>query len=135
VEESTFKVPSALNQLHRIRKYAERRANELGFSEQEIHDIGLCVHEALTNAVVHGNRLDERKVVHVRFSTTDDFFGVSIQDEGEGYDVAKALQQLHHPESTEKTSGRGLLLILKLMDNVIFRQNGREIYLGKARNR
>lgn len=135
MEESTFKVPSTLNQLRCIRKYAENRANELGFSEQEIHDIGLCVHEALTNAVVHGNQLDEKKMVQVRFSTTDDFFGISIQDEGEGYDVAKALQQLHHPEATEKPSGRGLLLILKLMDNVIFRQNGREICFRKARKR
>ncbi len=135
MEESTFKVPSALNQLRCVRRYAETRALELGFSEQETHDIGLCVHEALANAVVHGNQLDENKMVHVRFRATDDFFSISIQDEGEGYDVAKALHRLHHPEAAEKPCGRGLLLILKLMDNVVFGQNGREINLHKARHR
>lgn len=135
MEESVFEVPSSLSQLRRIRKQAESRAVELGFSEQEIQDIGLCVHEALTNAVVHGNQLDERKLVHVRFSSTADCFSISIQDEGTGYDVAKALHQLHHPEATEKPCGRGLLLILRLMDNVVFEKNGREIHLCKARNR
>jgi stage II sporulation protein AB (anti-sigma F factor) len=135
VEDSVLQVPSALSQLRAVRTYAEKQALHLGFSEQEARDIGLCVHEALTNAIVHGHGLDESKIVHVRFTVTDDHLRIAIRDEGKGYNVSGALHHLRHAESPEQPRGRGLLLMMKLMDDVTFDHGGREIHLYKARPR
>ena len=47
-----------------------REAQELGFDEDDMHRIGMSVRECMVNAVVHGNRYNARKKVHVTITRT-----------------------------------------------------------------
>ena len=95
--------------------------------------IELALREALANAVLHGNREDSKKKVHVRFEC-DDNVGVSlvVRDEGPGFDPAGVPDPLA-PENLMKTSGRGIFLIRSFMDEVEINpsQTGTEIKLIK----
>ena len=120
--------------------------------------IGTALHEALANALEHGNlelsselretddrsdflRLieerrhrppyhDRRIFVQARFSRDEVFF--SIRDEGLGFDPA-TLADPTDPANLERLSGRGLFLIRTFMDEVRFNAAGNEIIMIKRR--
>lgn len=96
---------------------------------QEIQ-VELALHEALHNAVVHGNRRNPEKFVHVRCAC-DPALGVSIvvRDEGQGFDPAKAEDVTSHRGLVLR--GRGLLIMRSYMDLVWFEKRGTEVHLWK----
>ena len=65
-----------------------REAEVLGFDEDDLHRIGISVRECMVNAVVHGNRYNARKKVHLKVSRAPDRLTVWVADEGEGFDPA-----------------------------------------------
>jgi len=92
-----------------------REAQELGFEEDDMHRIGMSVRECMVNAVVHGNRYNARKKVHVTITRTPDRLTIIIGDEGDGFDVNSLPDPLAN-ENLLRHSGRGLLLIQAFMD-------------------
>src|ERR1700681_3111302 len=90
-------------------------AQAIGFEEEELHQLGMSVRECMVNAVVHGNRYNARKKVHVGISRTPDKLAITIADEGEGFDL-NALPDPLANENLLRHSGRGLLLIQAFMD-------------------
>jgi serine/threonine-protein kinase RsbW len=92
-----------------------KQAEEIGFDEDDLHKIGMSVRECMVNAVVHGNRYNARKKVHVMIQRTTDRLAVVIQDEGEGFDMSALPDPLAN-ENLLRHSGRGLLLIQAFMD-------------------
>jgi len=97
-----------------------KQAEELGFEEDDLHKIGMSVRECMVNAVVHGNRYNARKKVHVMIQRTPDRLAVVIQDEGDGFDMAELPDPLAN-ENLLRHSGRGLLLIQAFMDEFSIR--------------
>ena len=97
-----------------------KEAGELGFEEDDLHKIGMSVRECMVNAVVHGNRYNARKKVHVMIQRTPDRLAVVIQDEGDGFDMADLPDPLAN-ENLLRHSGRGLLLIQAFMDEFTIR--------------
>ena len=92
-----------------------KEAQELGFDEDDQHKIGIAVRECMVNAVVHGNRYNARKKVHVMIRRTPDRLAVVIQDEGDGFDMTDVPDPLAN-ENLLRHSVRGLLLIQAFMD-------------------
>src|SRR6202047_1902789 len=113
-------------------------AREIGFHEDDLHQLGMAVRESMVNAVVHGNRYNSRKKVHLSVTKAPDRLTVVIADEGEGFD----LNTLPNPLAEEnllRQSGRGLLLIQAFVDEFQVRRaqpGGTEVrmvkYLAKA---
>ncbi len=94
----------------------------------------MAVREALTNAVVHGNRQDPRKCVYVACRcTTDGEVSVTVQDEGQGFDTNAVLDPTA-PENRLLTHGRGIYLMKTLMSEVRFEQGGTVVHMHKASN-
>jgi serine/threonine-protein kinase RsbW len=113
-------------------------AQEIGFREEELHQIGMAVRETMVNAVVHGNRYNARKKVHLSVMKSPDRLTVVIADEGEGFDM-NALPDPLAEENLLRQSGRGLLLIQAFVDEFQVRRaqpGGTEVrmvkYLAKA---
>lgn len=92
-----------------------REAAQLEFDEDEMHRIGISVRECMVNAVVHGNRYNNRKKVYLKVERTPDLLAVSIGDEGEGFDPAAVPDPLAG-ENILRHSGRGVMLMQAFMD-------------------
>jgi serine/threonine-protein kinase RsbW len=82
--------------------------------------------EALSNAIVRGNREDREKWVDVRAELGPDAIRLEVTDEGPGFDP-NAVPEPIRPEQLDEANGRGLYLIRKLVDAVEFNERGNSI--------
>jgi serine/threonine-protein kinase RsbW len=82
--------------------------------------------EALSNAIVRGNREERGKWVQVRAELFPDTIRVLVTDEGAGFDPSSVPEPIH-PDQIDVTDGRGLFLIRKLVDAVQFNEQGNSI--------
>jgi serine/threonine-protein kinase RsbW len=92
-----------------------KAAEELGFNEDEQHEIGMSVRECMVTAVVHGNRYNAHKKVHLAVFSAPDHIAVTVGDEGPGFDLSSLPDPLAE-ENLLRQSGRGILLIRAFMD-------------------
>jgi serine/threonine-protein kinase RsbW len=106
-----------------------------GFDEDDLHKIGMAVRECMVNAVVHGNRYNVNKKVHVVVTFSSNHLAVRISDEGEGFEPSNVPDPLAE-ENLLRHSGRGVFLIRAFMDEVHFRKlspHGTEVTLVKKK--
>ena len=109
-----------------------RRLEDLHWARREIFGVHLAVDEALVNAIIHGNALDENK--HVRFlcRVSPQRIRVEITDEGPGFDP-DSLPDPTTPNHLGCPGGRGVLLMRAFMSHVEFRNHGNHVVLEKVR--
>ena len=86
--------------------------------------VALC--EALSNAIVYGNRMDPSKRVDVMVVVTDTAVSVQVRDEGDGFDPS-GIPDPTSSDRLELSRGRGLFLIRQLVDEVRFNERGNSI--------
>jgi len=82
--------------------------------------------EALSNAIVRGNREDREKWVDVRAELREDAIRLEVTDEGPGFDPSTVPEPIR-PEQLDEANGRGLYLIRQLVDAVEFNERGNSI--------
>lgn len=124
---------SVLESADDAERAALQAARELGFPEDEQHKIGMAVREAIVNAVVHGNRYNAHKKVHLAVTSGQGHLEITIGDEGEGFDLA-ALPDPLAEQNLLHQSGRGIFLIRAFMDEFEVRRRvpgGTELRLVK----
>jgi serine/threonine-protein kinase RsbW len=98
----------------------------------EEYAVELALREALSNAVVHGNQLDARKLVHVFcHCKVGDGISLVVSDQGQGFD-ASTIPDPEAVENREAEHGRGIHLMKWAMDQVSFEQRGTEVHMCKA---
>ena len=88
--------------------------------------------EALSNAIVRGNREDRAKWVDVRAELGPDVIRLEVTDEGPGFDP-NAVPEPIRAEQLDEANGRGLFLIRKLVDAVEFNERGNSICMTLRR--
>ena len=108
------------------------RLEELGCRTDPYFD-RLSIDEALSNAVVHGNRRDPRKTVSVRAFVRPERWGVEVSDEGEGFDWKAWLERLREGTDPYAMSGRGIALIIASGAEVVFLDGGRRVLIVRKR--
>src|SRR5271170_7498967 len=93
--------------------------------------VELALREAVSNSLLHGNRMDARKLVHVR-CCCEGTKGVVIvvRDQGHGFDPNKVRDPLA-VENLGAEHGRGIHLMKLAMDEVSFERQGTEVHIRK----
>jgi anti-sigma regulatory factor (Ser/Thr protein kinase) len=99
----------------------------------DVELIGLAIREALTNALVHGNRYDPEKPIGISVTLKDDgSLFVSVKDSGSGFDP-NALPNPLAVENLLSNHGRGIFLMRQLMDEVEFNfDHGTEVRMRRT---
>jgi serine/threonine-protein kinase RsbW len=93
--------------------------------------VELALREAVSNAILHGNRLEPRKLVHVR-CCCEGAKGVfiAVKDQGHGFDPNTIPNPLA-VENLESQHGRGIHLMKLAVDEVSFERGGTEVHIRK----
>jgi serine/threonine-protein kinase RsbW len=86
----------------------------------------LLASEAVTNAIEHGNNYDESKQVFIEFLMRDGRAECWVEDQGDGFD-RKAVADPLASENLLEDGGRGIFLIERLADQVVYEKGGRRI--------
>lgn len=103
-----------------------------GFGKEAIFAIKLSLEEALTNALRHGNCSDPSKKITVRYAIDDKRAVILVRDEGSGF-IPEDIPDPTSPDRLPIPSGRGIMLMRTYMDEVEYRDRGREVYFMKRR--
>ena len=111
------KYRSRIDAVVKAERLAGKVTKKLKISEPERVDICIAVTEAVNNAVEHGNKMLNDKFVTLLFEYSDDKLRITVEDQGEGFDL-EAVENPLSPENLTKPNGRGLLIVDALMDNV-----------------
>ncbi|HOS93825.1 MAG TPA: ATP-binding protein [Armatimonadota bacterium] len=119
-----MRIPSRPEFAVRVREEAFRRALQAGFPTPEAEDVALAVHEAVINAIEHGNQSDPTRVVAVTFVDDSSALVIEVRDEGTARDSEPSAGG--PLPSAGAPRGRGIPLMRALMDDVqLFPERGR----------
>ena len=118
-KNNQIEIPSTLDYLPQVDEFIERKLRKLGINEDQIADIAISVTEAVTNAVVHGNKNDLSKKVEISLKVDSSCVEVTVEDEGGGFDP-DSIQSPIEEENLLKEAGRGVFILKSLMDKVDF---------------
>ncbi len=91
--------------------------SRVGISDDVAFGVDMAVREAVTNAVLHGNKLDKEKITGVDLKKTLEGLEIMVSDQGRGFnpgDVADPTKE----ENILKSSGRGIFFMRNFMDEV-----------------
>jgi serine/threonine-protein kinase RsbW len=121
--EKQILVPSKIENLRKVEKFVDEISSECKLNSELYGNILIATLEASNNAIVHGNKLNENADVKISASFKDNVLFISIEDKGKGFDY-KHIPDPTAPENIENVSGRGVFLMEKLSDKIIFKNNG-----------
>ena len=91
--------------------------SDLGADEQIAFGLDMAIREAVTNAVMHGNKQDEAKEVRVNIKSSPEAIEISVHDEGQGFNPTEVPDPTA-AENIMKSSGRGIFFMRNFMDEV-----------------
>ncbi|HEX8558288.1 MAG TPA: ATP-binding protein [Pyrinomonadaceae bacterium] len=129
-EHIEFELPSDISLMNGVLHYIIERVAALGVIKPDTSNLLIALDEAFVNAVKHGNKEDAAKLVRITADLSSKEARFTIEDEGEGFDVG-AIPDPRDPENLFKTSGRGVLLIYNIMDQVEYNERGNRLTMVK----
>ena len=106
---------STLESVDNAEQIVLAEAQTLGLDDDDLYRVGIAIRECMVNAVVHGNRYNSRKKVHLKVERTADRLTIVVGDEGEGFDPSAVPDPLAG-ENLLRGSGRGVMLMQSFMD-------------------
>ncbi len=129
-EKIDFELPSDVTLMNGVLQYLIERLARLGVIKPERSNLFVALDEAFVNAVKHGNRNDPAKLVRITAELSTQEARFTIEDEGDGFNVQE-IPDPRDPENLFKTSGRGVLLIYNIMDEVYYNERGNRLTMVK----
>lgn len=119
-----LKLESALTSLNEVERFVEEISDEYFLNDNYFGNILISLTEAVKNAIIHGNKSDPKKIVHILFESRQEGLVFTVFDQGSGFDYKSYSDRnklLDNPDMT----GTGLMLIHSLADEVKFQNKGR----------
>src|ERR1700730_19121548 len=101
-----------------------------GCVPEGVSDVEIALREALANAIIHGNREDRRKYVHVTCRCEPDEVSIAVKDEGKGFDINNVPDPTA-PENIGSTHGRGIHVMKALIDEIRIEEGGSAAHMRK----
>jgi CheY-like chemotaxis protein len=129
-EKIDFELPSDLSLMNGVLHYLLERVAKLGLIKPERSNLFVALDEAFVNAVKHGNRNDPSKMVRITAELSSSEARFTVEDEGNGFNVQE-IPDPCDPANLFKASGRGVLLIYNIMDEVKYNERGNQLTMVK----
>jgi len=123
-----LKIPSEIGNLSLVEKAIDELSMELDLSDEVYGNVLVATMEATNNAIIHGNNSDPEKHVKIKILLENKELMVHIEDQGNGFDYS-AVPDPTSPENLEKIHGRGIFLMERLSDEILYLEEGRIVEL------
>ncbi|MCM3869712.1 MAG: ATP-binding protein [Pyrinomonadaceae bacterium] len=128
-------LPSRIEAIDKAAIAVAKLVTSSGIDEDAAFGLDMAVREALANAVIHGNKLDEAKLVEITVKSSPDFLEVSVHDQGQGFNP-DTISDPTKEENILKSSGRGIFFMRNFFDEVdwsISHEGGTTVRMIKRR--
>jgi len=127
------KIPSSLTVAHQVLDVFLQAVQNAGWEGRDYFHIQMAAEEAVVNAVTHGNKESDDKMVELELNVSPEQVYMRIKDEGQGF----CLESLPDPRDDDRLEcihGRGVLLIQEMMSEVRYIGCGNEVVMIKHRS-
>ncbi len=117
LETTELTLPSRIESVEEAAVAVAGILSRSGVGEEVAFGVDMAIREAVTNAVLHGNKQDDGRFVHVTVESSPSSLEISVDDEGAGFNP----QEVPNPTESEnilKSSGRGIFFMRTFMDDV-----------------
>lgn len=109
-----------------VEPFVEKVRAHYPINDEQYFNILVVLTEAVNNSILHGNQADPQKRVNVRLRASHRSFTFVVSDQGIGFDPNEIIDPTT-PTQLSIPNGRGVFLMRKLSDNVLFDDNGRRV--------
>ena len=114
-----LEIPNDVGEIERVVELVRHECKAMKFGERQcMLNVPVALTEALSNAILRGNRDDPGKRVRIVAHISRNTLIVEVTDEGLGFDLDACTVDPTTPEHLTAEDGRGLFLMRNLMDSV-----------------
>lgn len=124
-----IQIPSLPQNIRIVESFIDNAKDKYYLNDDIYGNIMIAVTESVNNAIIHGNKSDVTKNVHLSLELLENEVKFTVVDEGDGFDV-ESLPDPTAPENINKPGGRGIFLMKNLCDKVLFEDKGRKVELS-----
>ena len=89
---------------------------ELGCGKRRLEELGTAIIEACTNAMEHGNGMEQERHVELQFLFAPDEIRVTVLDQGPGFDF----RNWQPPDGLMRERGRGITIMREFTDELTY---------------
>jgi serine/threonine-protein kinase RsbW len=111
-----------------VEPFVVKTLQEHAVNEELFGTILTTLTEAVTNAILHGNRARTTKKVYISTQCAAQKLSFTVRDEGNGFNPDN-LPDPTAPENMANEGPKPVFLMKQLCDQVIFSENGRVVEL------
>ena len=119
-------IKSVSTEIKKVEEFVKAIFNFHNMPDKCFNPVFLCISEAITNSIVHGNKEDHRKTVELNIDCKSHLIQIRVTDEGEGFNVEKVPDPTHKDNLLNET-GRGIHIIKSIAQNVQFNKKGNSL--------
>jgi len=123
-----FRIESNISNLSVVENEIDSITSDTGISKENYGKILVSILEAVNNAIVHGNKNDINKFVDIEMKITGDKLIITVTDDGKGFRPADVPDPTK-TENIENLNGRGVFLMSKLADEILFNKKGNSVQM------
>lgn len=123
---SRLTLPSDLQNVNQVEPFVNVLAQRFNLCPEVHGNILLSLTEAVTNAILHGNRSDCSKQVSISLRRLNDALSIKVSDEGPGFNPGEVPDPTC-PERITECGGRGIFLMRRFSDECRFSHGGRTV--------
>ncbi len=124
--EQLLTLPSCAKSVYQIEEFVNMLVDNYNICQEKFPDILISLTEAVNNAIIHGNKNDESKLVKINMIKSQCTIVFKVSDEGEGFDP-DSVPDPTQPDKLCCCGGRGVFLMRQLSDDLHYHDNGRTV--------
>jgi len=117
------------NSLNKLEEFLDSIMKYVRIDQRKFTNIIVTLSEALTNAIIHGNKFQRSKLVYLEANLYPDSLSFSLVDEGSGFDLIAVKDPLKE-ENLFTLHGHGILIMKYLSDSLSYSEEGRKINIS-----
>jgi len=122
-------IPSKLICINDVKYFLDKIFTESNLDRINFNRVFLGLSEAVCNSIIHGNRLDASKNVTLNGYFYEGKLVFEVQDEGKGF-LIDWIEDPTCSNNLKKENGRGIFLLRKMADEVIFCDGGQKVLIS-----
>jgi CheY-like chemotaxis protein/anti-sigma regulatory factor (Ser/Thr protein kinase) len=130
--------PSHFEYVERFQRFVQQ-LYESTLNREDVEDVRVAIDEIGQNAVEWGNREDASKTIRLSYCLFNDRVVFKIEDEGEGFDVAKLKDPSRDPlahimermSDGKRMGGYGIFMSKSIMDDIQYSELGNIVVMTK----
>ena len=116
-------LPSDPNNISQVEHFVSQIASRYHLDQEKHDNLLISLTEAVSNAIIHGNKQDRTKMVSIRLAQLTDRLSIRVSDQGGGFNYDN-LPDPTCPERICECGGRGVFLMNQLCDKMRYINGG-----------